>query len=604
MLGIYTRISKDRPNQISTAIQKEQGIKLSEGLKIPYKLFEEAKGTSGGKSIAERPKLNELVNGIYDGTITAVYFYSQDRSSRDEITWFTLAQLILEYNVKLYENSVRVNLEDEDTYMLSGFKAIMSASFRRRTGRKIKDAHLKLIKAGKSTNPVITYGYKKDDNGFLILNDDEVKIVKRIYEYSLSGLGSQKIANILNEEGVPNRYSNAKGTLTTTNKISGVITTKDKSSVKWQQNTVLQILKRTWYYGKRTYKKVEYDVPGIFTKEYCDKVRDNLKNNRLNTGVIATDKYLLRGVLKCQCGGNMYAKVIPSKGENFYYCSSKRSSVNGNCGTPSINRPHLDKIIWEWFFKNDILTNLVSKHFEDTDSKEMIQELKQTLSKLNKQIDALDKEKTNTITFASRNIISPDELEVQLTRIRGNKNKIDNDILNTENQLQSYINSEKSSDEITKDISKYKNTITYNDQKQIIHKYIKDITLEFKHKHYVLTINWNLPQLTDYYLVVQKRCYYAVQPFSGDWQIVNKFQRVKKGKPVKQTNDEFFKSVYKEQQSVELFLIKNELLGEKFNLPNLNFESSPKADAELKRIQESPAFIELINKINKPTKAS
>lgn len=610
MLGIYTRISKDRDNQISTEVQKEQGIKLASTISLKYKLYEEAKGTSGGKAIKQRPKLNELVEDIYDGKITAVYFYNQDRSSRDELTWFTLANLFIEKKVSLYENGTLIDLEDEDTYMLAGFKAVMNASSRKKTGRKIKDALVKLVKDGKATNHNITYGYTKDDKGYLILNNEpinsdgltEIDVVKRIFKDSLNGIGSHIIARNLNEEGVPTRYAEKEGTLTTKNKLSGTITTKKKSAVKWQQNTVLQILKKKWYYGKRTYKGEVYDVPALFTKDYCDRVKDNLTKNRKNAGKIAVDKYLLRGVLKCGCGLNMYGKVQPSNGENFYFCSSRRT--DNKCGLPSVNRPHLDKIIWEWFFKNKTLVNLIKEHFEDTDAKQMIQTINEDLIKLKAQLKENETEKNKSITFATKGYITEEELDSQLKRIRGDKNKIDNDILNLENQLITYQNSEKSADEIIKDISQYKTDVSYNDRKSIIHKYIKDIVVDFKHKHFVIKIIWNLPQLSNYYLVVHRRCYYVIQPFAGYSQVIYKYQRKKKGKPFEQTNDEFFESVYKKQQALEVFRIKNELLKNEFGLPAIDFESSPETDAKLKTMEQTPEFIELLNKMKLLNKSS
>ncbi len=608
MLGIYTRISKDRPNQISTEVQKEEGIKLATSIGLSYKLYEEEKGTSGGKTIKQRPKLNDLVDDIYDDKITAVYFYNQDRSSRDEVTWFTLANLFIDKNISLYENGILLDLNDTDTYMLAGFKAIMNAAERKKGGKRIKDALKKLVKDGKATNPVVTYGYKKDKNGYLVLNDDpinedgltEVDVVKKIFKLSLDGLGSQRIADLLIEEGIPTRYANAKGTITTKNKLAGTVTTKNKSDVKWQQNTVLQILKRTWYYGKRKYKGEEYDVPAIFTKDYCDKVRDNLKNNRINPKAGSLkNNYLLRGILRCKCGCNFYGKVIPSNGENFYYCASKRPIYTHKCDMPSINRPHLDKIIWEWFFKNKTLVNLVVEHFHDTDSKEMIIELEEKLSKLQKQLKNTDEEKDEAIKLRTKKYITDDELEVQLKRIRTIKNKLDNDILNTENQLQSYRDSEKSSSEIANDIESHKNKTSYNDQQEIIHKYIKEIEVDFKFNHYVLTIKWNLPQLHNFYLVVQRRCYYVIEPFAGKFEVINKFQRKKKGKPVEQTVDEFFKSVYKEKQVLEMFKIKQTLLNQKYNLNSIDFEATPDEaeQKELDEIKKSPQFITLMKKM-------
>lgn len=559
MLGIYTRISKDRVNQVSTEVQKEEGVKLSERLKVPYKLYEEAKGTSGGKSIDERPKLDNLVNDIYDNKITAVYFYNQDRSARDEVTWFTLANLLIEKNVALYENGVLVNLNDSDTYMLAGFKAIMNAAERRKTGKKIKDALIKLAKDGKATNPVLTYGYKKDENGYLAIDEDEASIVKRIFKDSLIGKGSTKISYELNDDKIPTRYAKtAKGTITTVNKVSGVVTTKNKSNVKWSANTVLQIIKNTWYFGERKYKGEIFDVPAIVSKDYWERVNDNLQNNKISVGKV-THKYLLRGVLKCDCGGNMYGKNNLAKRENYYSCSSKRTRGRG-CGSPSINKPRLDSLIWSRFFGHELLKKMVIEHFERTDEKEMINELDSKLRKLKQQLKAIEGQKTNTITFASKEVISPEELEVQLKRIRTDKNDIEIQILNAESQLDSYKNIIKASDGIASELESFRSETSFNDKKDIIKKYISDIIISYKYNHFLIQVDFNIEGFESYFLIVQKRFYYAIEPFKGDFDVINKYQKIKKGEMIERTDEEFFKQEFNKKRSLEVYTIKYELL--------------------------------------------
>lgn len=45
-------------------------------------------------------------------------------------------------------------------------------------------------------------GYDKDKNGNLIIDEEQAKIVKRIYKDFLDGKGANRIARELEEEGV------------------------------------------------------------------------------------------------------------------------------------------------------------------------------------------------------------------------------------------------------------------------------------------------------------------------------------------------------------------------------------------------------------------
>jgi len=561
MLGIYTRISKDRPNQVSTEVQKEQGIKLASKLNIPYKLYEEEKGTSGGKKIEDRIELTNLVTDIESDIITSVYFYNQDRSTRDEITWFTLAELFIEKNIALYENGNLVDLNDSDTFMLTGFKAVMNASSRRKTGKKIKDALNKLAKDGKATNPVLPYGYAKDKDKNIITDDEEIKVVKRIFQMSLDGIGADKTAIIFNEEkdGPKTRYAKtAKGTLTTKNKTTGVITTKNKANVKWSGATILQIIKNSWYYGERKYKGEIFQVPAFLDKDYCLNVIDNLQKNRKHTGK-ETHQYLLKGVLQCSCGCNMYGKINLKQNENYYHCSSKRIN-KVSCGSPSINRPRLDSLIWSLFFENDKLIKLVAKHFEDTDEKELLIDLDKKLKTLETELTSKGKELKNAITLTTKGIITENEAEVELKRIRTEKNDITIQILNIQNQITTYQNVMKSSEDIIEDIMSYKNKVSFNDKELMIKKYIKNIIVNYTHNHFVINIHWNIPKLGEYNVITNKRFYYVFEPFLNKAEIFNKFDKVKKGKVIPRTDEEFLNDVYKEKQTIEVFTIQNEII--------------------------------------------
>jgi len=570
MLGIYTRISKDRPNQISTEVQKEQGVKLALKLEVPHKLYEEPKGTSGGKSIADRIELNNLVSDIENDIITSVYFYNQDRSARDEVTWFTLANLLIEKNVALYENGILINLNDTDTYMLAGFKAVMDATSRRKTGKKIKDALIKLAKEGKATNPVLPYGYAKDKNKNIIKDGEEVEIVKRIFQMSLDGIGADKTAIIFNEEknGPKTRYAKiGKGELTTKNKTTGVVTTKKKANVKWSGATILQIIKNSWYYGERPYKGEIFQVPPILDKDYCLNVIDNLQKKRKNTGK-QTHQYLLKGVLQCSCGCNMYGRINLKQNENYYHCSSKRID-KVSCGSPSINRPRLDSLIWLLFFENDKLIKLVSEHFTNTDEKELLIDLNAKLKTLEAELKINGKELKKVITFGIKEIITEDESEVELKRIRTEKNDINTQILNIQNQITTYQNVMKSSEEIIEDIISYKDKVSFNDKELMINKYIKNIIVNYKYNHFVIQVVWNIPQLGEYNIITNKRFYYVFEPFINKAEIINKFDKIKKGKVIPRTDKEFLNDVYKEKQVIEVFTIQNEIISDIMKSNNL-----------------------------------
>ena len=53
------------------------------------------------------------------------------------------------------------------------------------------------------------YGFNLID-GKLTINEDEAKIVRKIFDMYLQGVGKQRIADTLNEESVPKKYGEKK----------------------------------------------------------------------------------------------------------------------------------------------------------------------------------------------------------------------------------------------------------------------------------------------------------------------------------------------------------------------------------------------------------
>ena len=214
MLGIYCRISKDRLNQLSIKEQKLRGIEFAESKNIPHQVYID-KGISGGAKVEDRPQFAKMEEDIGNRIITSVYVYNQDRAERNEVTWFNLANLVLENDIDLYENGILIDLDNPDVYMMHGFKTVINAHSRRVTSKKIKDVLKRKAAEGKA-HGILAYGYAKDDKGFMQIEKEESQIIKRIYDLSLSGVGTNKIAEIFSSNALLQNFDDRRGEINNT----------------------------------------------------------------------------------------------------------------------------------------------------------------------------------------------------------------------------------------------------------------------------------------------------------------------------------------------------------------------------------------------------
>ena len=501
MLAILTRISRDNDDKVSIETQLESGIKLAKSLKIKFKQYEE-RVVSSVAPLSERPVLMQLVNDIENGIITAVYVYDQSRLERSVETRSILLKKFEKFKVKTYYNTGFVDSTSENKLVGTLLSALGEYNIEL-TSAKIKLALDFNTRNGK-VHALPPYAYYRDENKKYAINTEQAEIIKEIYAMSLKGIGTNKIAEILNERGVPTKYNLiGKGTLSTTNKKHKLkpIVTKNKADIKWSGNSVLGILYNKFYAGIRVFNGVEYEVPKIIEYDYWLKVNENLKHNRNNSGKVVTHKYLLKGLLTCgKCGRNYYGRSRVSLKDNAYICSSKRYK-DMNCNNRGINITKLDSIIWNKFIGDNNLKNLIIEHFKNTDNKEIEKELKKEIAIVEKEINQLDSERERLIVSVRKGTFNENEVESSMNSIRINKDTFNEKLSALKNKLSSIENINDSLDNILNELDIYTsniNEVSFLDRKEIINKYIENIIIYFDDiNHYYIEIKFSIPFMKD-----------------------------------------------------------------------------------------------------------
>lgn len=490
MLGIYCRISKEKEQGKDKSIDDQRllGIELANKLGVEYEVYID-NGLSGTLAIKERPALFKLVQDINDGKIQMFYVFDNSRLEREPEIYLTLSKLFIKKNIKCFTNSGEVVLNPE-SILLGTMVSAFNKFYVELTKQKVKSVLKRNAENGK-VHAISPYGYKKNENGLMVVNDVQAETIKRIYALSLSGVGTIKIARILNAENIPTAYNLiAKGgTISVKNKYTNKITTRDKSKVTWAGGTIRNIITNTTYKGVKTFAGVEYECPAIFDKHYWQKVNDNLKENSNTTGVSTEHKYLLKGLLRCgRCGRNYYGRTRICKKDNYYTCSSKRIT-NFNCGNRSLNIAVLDDIIWSKFISDGELAKLIELHFSSVNSSDIIIEIKSEIKAFESKLKVLDKEKTNIVNSVRKGIFKDSEVSSEMNSIRIEKDILETKIYNLKEQLDSYNDSNNSIDSILNDLNLNGRNVGFNDKKDILNKYIKDIRIYYDDvKNYYIEI--------------------------------------------------------------------------------------------------------------------
>lgn len=207
------------------------------------------RGITGTKG--DRPAFQEMLTQCREGKIDIILVKSISRFARN-------TTIVLEYVRQLKLMGIDVHFEKENLRSLSKDGELMLtvlSSFAEEESRNISENMKWTIKRkfqrGEGYINVKRFlGYDKDEYGDLIINPEEAAIVKRIFQEYLSGNGSYTIAKIFNKEGIPT--------------VTGS---------KWDDNTILNILKNEKYKGDALLQKT-------YTPNYLDKKK------KRNTGQV------------------------------------------------------------------------------------------------------------------------------------------------------------------------------------------------------------------------------------------------------------------------------------------------------------------------------
>jgi site-specific DNA recombinase len=504
MLGIYCRISKNREGQKSIKEQRLQGEEFAKRNGLDFNVYID-EGISGGGDTEKRIAFTKLMNDIETNIIKSVFLINQDRLEREEVTWFKFANLIIDKDIRLYEDGILIDLNDIGVWFSRGVMSQANALYRKGLSKKIKQVLHRNLSEGK-VQSIPNFGYKKGIDNLMVIDEEQSEVVKRIYDLSLNGIGTNKIAELLNADGIKTKYNLLKGTISVKNKYTNEITTRNKSDVKWNGGTIRNIITNPTYKGIRIFGGIDYTCPSTFDEIYWQTVNDNLKLNSNNGGKVATYNYLLKGLLRCgKCGRNYYGKTRADKSDHFYMCSSKRKKED-NCGNRSVNIDVLDMLIWNKFVIDGELLELIKSHYESLKNTDIVNELETEIKANLKELKAAEDDKSYFLELVLKREIEREDIKSKMIEITAKINSKKNKIANLRNQLDSIV---KSASEDNADLVNIP-SLSFIDKVEVLKKYIKDIRIYYEKPNYYIEILFNIVNMENSVYLLKDNYKFAV----------------------------------------------------------------------------------------------
>lgn len=541
MLGIYCRTSKARDDKYTLETQKAGGIKCAKELGLDYLIYVDD-GISGTKDENDREGLAMLFSDMKKGKISIVYCIDQSRIEREEDIWDVFSILCLSNQVKYYPGGNYFDLEDPSLMMAAKMLSLTNKFYTQQTSLKVKDANARKAALGK-THGLKAYGFKKGDGNKYEIDENEAEYVRLMFQMSLDGIGSYRIANHLNSRNVPTKFSGNfkdKGEINRRDKYTKEVVKFKKKDVKWRGNVIADILKNPIYKGERIWnvhkdkidiidgKKVKSKiivetiigkVPAIVSEELWENVQKNFeKNKKESVGKKAQYHYLLNGLVFCErCGNKYWGKKRLKGNDNAYKCLSK-TYPNAKCDNRGLSLPKLETFVIQYLQKEPIanqeLNNLPSPQRLIDKHIDLRKKKKNEIENLSKAIRALSNqlEKSSVIK----------EVMEKLDSMNNKRQFLIDDIIVLDNKIAEEVDNNPSEMEI-KESRKKLSTVTkinaeFNDIRKTVFQLVDWISIQYVNDNppafFQIKIKLKGNQYIDEYVAdyhlnkwSQKRCY-------------------------------------------------------------------------------------------------
>jgi len=267
-----------------------------------------------------RPQFQEMIQKAKEGKIDLIITKSISRFARNTVTVLKVARELKELGVGIFFEEQNINTLSGDGEMMLAVLASFAQEESRSMSENNKWSIQKKFERGEVMITTSRFlGYDKDEYGELKINRKEAEIVKLVFDIYLMGVGTFRLAKLLNDLGVPT-ITDGKWECGT---IAGMLPNEKYKGDFHLQKYYTPENQRNQTRKNRGEVKSYYitdNHPAIIEPEKWEQVQavTNKRKKEKNIGTGGTSKYQnrypLSGLLVCPyCGKNLRRRQVYKK---------------------------------------------------------------------------------------------------------------------------------------------------------------------------------------------------------------------------------------------------------------------------------------------------
>lgn len=385
-VAIYTRLSEaDQDKQYETddsiSIQNQKIMLTNYAKERGWEIYRIYNDEDYCGADRNRPAFRQLLIDAQSRAFDIILCKSQSRFTRElELVEKYIHGLFPVWGIRfisIVDNADTDNKGNKKSRQING---LVNEWYLEDMSDSIKSALTVRRKEGCHIGSFALYGYKKDpeQKGHLIIDEGAAAIVREVFTLFSRGYGKTKIAQILNERGIPNptEYKRRQGLRYKMH--------AGKNSTLWKYAAIAYMLKNEMYIGTMVQGKAEsisyktqvikprpkdewYIVEGtheaIIERELWDKVQRLLKERArpFEGGKVGLFAH------KARCANCGYTMASTKTGDRRYLQCSNRHVSKGACIGAFIPQKELERAVL-----GEIQT-MIHRYFDMETAKEQLQ---------------------------------------------------------------------------------------------------------------------------------------------------------------------------------------------------------------------------------------
>ena len=375
----------------------------------------------------DRESIANLKQACKEGKVDAIFINEVSRLSRDSIAGrLFIREFNEDYKVPIFfrdlqQWTIDPSSKNRNIYLeqMLGFHFDAAAAELKSMKTRFASGKRKNARTGKSIGGVPSIGYTKDKDGTIIIDEENSKLIKIIFD----------------------KYLEKDGTITTVGRyLRGI------SSIRsWGTGTIGNILRNRAYTGKMEVyitnpdevdesKRVEKfitSIPVIIDEDTFEKVQNKLNVNRSTQEYSRTRVHLLQKLIICSdCGKAFSAKTVNSGRNHTYCCVSRQNGINCSLSL-SLDADKTEAIIW-----NLVKTKLLElNRLGESEKQELIEKEKQQIQSYEEEITAIELGIEKLVRKRKRLIDYLEDDESDVEDIKARRKKYDREIADSKNRI-------------------------------------------------------------------------------------------------------------------------------------------------------------------------